>query len=170
MERTRTSWPVQRRLSFQYRYDVQEQAGSVVLAGFGLQLTKKPLDLLNESFERSDDQSAPVSLIRLDQQDLPSSDQASGPFTIGQFFSRLKRRKSRVRQVAPRPSAINSQTVRLPPHPLRHRRPLPNLPSFHSRTPSFTPVHTQQKFFLLIHKRENTCAMGSRSIRKCRRR
>lgn len=132
MERARTSWPVQRRLSFQYRYDVQEQSGSVVLAGFGLELTKKPLDLLDESFERSDDNSAPVSLVRQDRLS-----------TVGKFFSRLKRRSSSSSSRAGKSfhhhEPIDSRTVRLPPvrSGSKQRRPLP---SFHSRPPSFTPV------------------------------
>ena len=55
----------QRRMSFNYKWDVQQQSACVSFTSFGLTF-KRPLDLLDESFERSD-QSAPVSLIHLSQ-------------------------------------------------------------------------------------------------------
>ena len=65
---------VQRKLSFNmersYRWDVQEQSGCISFSSFGVTITKRPLDLLDESFDRSD-VSCPVSLVQLDKSHSP---------------------------------------------------------------------------------------------------
>lgn len=144
--------PVQRRLSFncerQYSYDVQERSGSITFSGFGFQLSSKPLDLLDESFERLDDQSGPVSLVRLlDQDGRLIHDLQCG-------VDRFKPARQAVLP-APPPPFSNDQTVRVfhPIPPVRRlgrpsfnrkqRRALPSVPtsksSFLSRV-TYTPV------------------------------
>jgi hypothetical protein len=116
----------QRRMSFNYKWDVQQQSACVSFTSFGLTF-KRPLDLLDESFERSD-QSAPVSLIHLSQgqvfrQDLSddrrepratSDDRAAAAaksgggghhhFSIGEFFCpKLTRGQSARRRTAADP-------------------------------------------------------------------
>ncbi len=133
----------QRRMSFNYKWDVQQQSACVSFTSFGLTF-KRPLDLLDESFERSD-QSAPVSLIHLSQgqvfrQDLSddrrepratSVDRAAATaaksgghhhFSIGEFFCpKLTRGQSVRRRTEGDPldfplsasSYVDSGTVRL---------------------------------------------------------
>ena len=118
----------QRRMSFNYKWDVQQQSACVSFTSFGLTF-KRPLDLLDESFERSD-QSAPVSLIHLSQgqvfarHDVDSEDRAkslddgatksSGHFSIGEFFCpKLSRRAADPLDYPVASSCIDSGTVRL---------------------------------------------------------
>lgn len=126
--------PPQRRMSFNYKWDVQQQSASVSFSSFGLTF-KRPLDLLDESFERSDG-SAPVSLIHLSQgqvyarQDLIDAQQRATlgdrekchHFSIGEFFCpKLTRGQSERRRTEADPldfplssgSYVDSGTVRL---------------------------------------------------------
>lgn len=118
----------QRRMSFNYKWDVQEQSASISFSSFGVTLTKRPLDLLDESFERSD-QSAPVSLIQLSQGQVfarrstpPDSRKAN--FSIGEWFCpKLSRGPSLKQQEQPAQDSgpleflpatyVDSSTVRL---------------------------------------------------------
>lgn len=135
MERTgKGRAPPQRRMSFNYKWDVQQQSASVSFSSFGLTF-KRPLDLLDESFERSDG-SAPVSLIHLSQgqvfatQDLIDVQQRvtldnrekCHHFSIGEFFCpKLTRGQSERRRTVSDPvqfplsssSYVDSGTVRL---------------------------------------------------------
>ncbi len=115
-------------MSFNYKWDVQEQSASISFSSFGLTLTKRPLDLLDESFERSD-QSAPVSLIHLSQgqvfarRDVTTPDERKGHFSFSEWFCpRLSRGPSVKRATASEASAglvdltssyVDSSTVRL---------------------------------------------------------
>lgn len=131
----------QRRMSFNYKWDVQQQSACVSFTSFGLTF-KRPLDLLDESFERSD-QSAPVSLIHLSQGQVfrqdpsdnrrqpraTSVDRAAAAaksghhhFSIGEFFCpKLTRGQSVRRRTEADPldfplstsSYVDSSTVRL---------------------------------------------------------
>lgn len=83
----------QRRMSFNYKWDVQEQSASISFSSFGLTI-KRPLDLLDESFERSD-HSGPVSLIQLSQGPViarrenirpPIDDRSKANFSISEWF------------------------------------------------------------------------------------
>ena len=121
--------PPQRRMSFNYKWDVQEQSASISFSSFGLTLTKRPLDLLDESFERSD-QSAPVSLIHLSQGQVFASrdvstipaDERKGHFSLSEWFcprlSRGPSRRANCEAASALPldlatSYVDSSTVRL---------------------------------------------------------
>lgn len=120
----------QRRMSFNYNWDVQQQSASISFSSFGLTLTRRPLDLLDESFER-DDPTAPVSLIQLSQgsifarkDDGPSSAQSKSAFSIGDWFCpKLARHQQAIKSEASSGSTpslsglpvgyVDSSTIRL---------------------------------------------------------
>lgn len=164
----------QRRMSFNYKWDVQEQSASISFSSFGLTLTKRPLDLLDESFERSD-QSAPVSLIQLSQgpifarrESAQSSDDKKVNFSLCEWFCPKLSRAPTFKQPAIEGSSgyVNSSTVRLTSNgrfdPLLleecddqqywqrqrrfpHRRPLPNLPAAQST------LDDEEEYFHSLH-------------------